>query len=217
MSGDWMQVFAASDREQAVIAIGDVVGKGASAALVTAVIASTWERHAISWREGLGAAAVEGFVHDLHAVIFRSFKGVQSTTLSVVFLDGARASVVCCGAPRWFHLLPRGACETLRTRPTDMPGVHNRPLRAEVAPVDVATDGVLLAVTDGVLDGTKARTRFASAVATAWPAALGADDWFKHLASTAIDAGRADVHDDDMTFMAIRRVRAAAEALPASA
>jgi serine phosphatase RsbU (regulator of sigma subunit) len=205
LSGDWFMAYwpdlaglADPAAARAVVAIGDVVGKGASASLITSAIASTWHTHEQRWRQGdIDLLALH---KDLSHMIRGIFVGEQNTTLSIAVLSLAGAEVVACGAPPWQRVnLGARSCERLRARGASPLGMDATWRAPEVLTVTPRPGDVLLANTDGVLDGTVARKRFTDAIkASAEPAA---GEPFTAIAASAMTASAGALPDDVTLLM----------------
>lgn len=153
MAGDWFQIYQRQDGF-AVIAVGDVVGKGASAALVTATIASVWQAEARRW---------DAFDFDplrlldtLNTAIKDVYRGEQNTTLSLAVLWPDKIQVFGVSAPSWIQLRPRTKGNTLTLRqdsPIGLTPVEWRWPSKEITPKE---GEIFMAYTDGVLDDPRA-------------------------------------------------------------
>lgn len=150
VGGDFFEVFSVRDGWMA--AIGDVAGKGAGAAAITALARHTV--HAVAQLTGSPLAAVRQLDWRL--------RGEPETALCSVLLAHVRgdvAEVVCAGHPAPVHVGPRGAVEvdTCGPLPGALPGGASWDRVAQpLAPGDA-----LVLFTDGVPDTVGAgRERF---------------------------------------------------------
>lgn len=157
LSGDWLQVSWLRPGV-GLIAIGDVVGKGASASLLTASIAALWS----DFSRG-GQPTVESigqFIRRLDVFVAETFKGEQNSTLSLALLLEDRALVYAAGAPPWYKVGARTSVSRVVT-PADSPlGMQTSTDLPTLVEVPMAEGDALLAFTDGVMDGMAARNRF---------------------------------------------------------
>jgi PAS domain S-box-containing protein len=182
VGGDFYDAFAV--RGGWLVLVGDVVGRGADAAALTALA-----RYTLRASGRLLASPLDA-VHELNRELLeRGRPGIALCTVCLVLLretrDGdARADVVCTGHPP--PLIARGGS----VRPVDASGPMlgvDAQARWEPTAVALAPDDLLVLYTDGVLD------------------ARGEDDRFgeERLAATVADAS--DARD------AVRRINAALE------
>lgn len=206
MSGDWFQHFVSENGQIGAVAIGDVVGKGPSAALITATIATVWLDACEAWARG--AIDGESFVLSLHRAIERLFEGRQNSSLSFAIIRGAEVTVYCCGAPSWAHVDINGECVRLKTKAQNPLGAASRSERVVGSATRTLLPGeTLIAYTDGVLDGTSSSYQLAKELKRgSMPTGPG---YFDDLAAAAIRAGSASVLDDDQTIVMIRNVAVA--------
>lgn len=154
LSGDWVQTYQHGD--QAVIAIGDVVGKGPSAALNTSVIATIWSEHCVKWTDS-GKINIEEFAKNLNYVINRLFRGKQFTTFSCIVIEGAELKLFNIGAPPWYLLEPLKGVRSLRIRSKNPLGIEPDGAIYNNNIHDLTDQQTLIAYTDGVMDGTASR------------------------------------------------------------
>lgn len=225
MSGDWFQIAVTppdAPSPAALLAIGDVVGKGPSAALLTAAIAAFWNEHCEAWlKDGLD---VDQFCTRLDALIHRTFRGVQNTTLSLAVLSDEGVLLLCIGAPRWVALAAdTGVAEDLRTAPANPLGMGGNDRKYPCLRLTADSVGVLMAFTDGVLDGHGPRARLRRSLAevarvgramaedsgrdqSAVSASTGTVDELARLDALLRGAGADEVQPDDATTLVIRRV-----------
>ena len=205
MSGDWVQVFSpengAGKGSFAVIAIGDVVGKGPSAALNTAAIAGVWNHFRRQWeRDELD---LQKFLRALDVTIHDTFKGQQNTTLSLAVLMEDKIIMTSCAAPSWFKITPNESIARVSIPPQNPLGFE--PVEVyrfkEVTPKD---GEVFLAYSDGVMDGSAARRRFQKSI-KAGELSEETGELFEELEKRAIVAGADDILPDDFTLLQLRR------------
>jgi hypothetical protein len=107
MAGDWVQAFLPEkDGKVAILAIGDVVGKGTSAALITSAIAGLWLRHKRVWQkeESLGKEALQSLIADLDQTIRELFQEKQYSTLSLALLTPDEAIVTSIATAPWMSI-----------------------------------------------------------------------------------------------------------------
>jgi hypothetical protein len=206
MAGDWVQVFEINSPSPkcplAIIAIGDVVGKGPSAAMGTAAIASTFSRYSDEWRQG--TFDLEGFMEDLNKVLHSTFSGNQTTTLSMVMLWTNQVTILNCGAPNWMRIGANQKVKTERSKPQNLVGMLPELEPLKLLELDVEPGEILVAYTDGAMDGSRAPRRFRKGIEAAG-IPDEPKDVFPYLSREARRAGEGEVHDDDFTMLMIRR------------
>jgi serine phosphatase RsbU (regulator of sigma subunit) len=154
LSGDWVQTFFYKDT--AAIAVGDVVGKGPSAALNTSVIAAVWSQHCDRWQES-GSIDVGALTKDLSKTIHRMFRGKQFTTFTCVVFSGSDLEVYNVGAPPWLCLTAGDGCKSIRLSTKNPLGITEEIQSNAFKTVSLADNEILIAYTDGAMDGTGSR------------------------------------------------------------
>jgi hypothetical protein len=198
MSGDWFQ-FAATPGG-GVAMIGDVVGKGPSAALNTAAIAAIWKHHLTA--EAADGVDTSAFGLALNRAIFDVFDGSQFTTLSMARLGEQAAELVACGAPSWL-LVRGGGVERVRTARCNPLGMQRGLSALPLTRCTVEAGDVLIAFTDGVADGTGLARRFQAAAARI-------ERWDGDMEALVAAIGALDFRNgrelpDDYTMLVLRK------------
>lgn len=210
MSGDWLQVFQPEPQTEtpAMIAIGDVVGKGASAALITAVIASLWTK----LRQQTAAVPVDAitghvqnFLASMHYAIAETFKGQQNSTISLAAFHREHVVLTACGAPHWVLWQKSGTVTSVTLPPQNPLGrsVKQATIEYKSKALTMTPGDVLIAYSDGVLDGSQARSKFIKALqgqAIPQGAALLQD----FVVQTARKAGEGQTLPDDFTLLVLQ-------------
>ncbi len=202
LSGDWSQVYlspSGSEDPVTVIAIGDVVGKGASAALATTVIASVWRTETAHWR--LGTVDVPNLIHALNDAIYGVFKGDQNSTLSLIVMRSEEVELHTFGAPPWLIRHADGSIEKPNFR-----GANPLGFQAQVGvpnPIRMlpAVRDLYIAYTDGVIDSTQARRAFIKEVGEVGD--LPPADLLEWIEGKAIARSRTEALADDFTMVAV--------------
>jgi serine phosphatase RsbU (regulator of sigma subunit) len=207
MSGDWYQTWLGRDAAGAplaVIAIGDGVGKGASAALCTVVVANAWRRLSKRWDAG-ELPEVSVILAELHEAMIATFSGKQNSTLSAVVLHGNEVEALGVGAPSFFVLPQAGgrASRLKRTRanPVGMPGDASpapRGVRFVAQPGDL-----LITCTDGVVDGFASERLLEEALSTL-PRPVDTAAAFAAAQAAALATGARNALPDDRTTLLLR-------------
>lgn len=204
MFGDWLQIHLPERGEgMALIAIGDVVGKGPSAALITAVIATVWRTHT--------ARGIRRIPEDVHALLQEidrsvrsSFDGDQYTTISLAALDEHGATIFRHAAPKWLAGTA-GAWRSLGLRSTGAlgQGTLAGPVKGES--VAVQPGDAFIAYTDGMIDNMREAERYLERLqGQSLDGAL--ERAFATAYTAAEQVGAATALPDDKTFLVIRRV-----------
>jgi serine phosphatase RsbU (regulator of sigma subunit) len=146
VGGDFYDVFAVGARW--AIVLGDVCGKGADAAAVTAM--ARWSLRSFAPREGDPAAPLR-FLNEL---MLRQDLGGRFITIAYLLLsmehDRVRVSVACAGHPPPIHVPADGDAVALSARGTLL-GVWPH-IRFETARLTLLPGDGLVAYTDGVTD-----------------------------------------------------------------
>ncbi len=215
MSGDWVHVYqspAHLERPFGVFAIGDVVGKGPSAALNTAVIAGIWHHFTEEWDRG--NFSMEEFIKQLNRIIRQTFRSNQNTTISIAYVCGDEVTVASCGAPTWIRVHPGNSAGSVRSAPYDPIGLQPADVAVKAVTISPQMGEVFLAHTDGVMEGSKIRKAFLKAM-TQFPDG-DTEKVFDGLEKVARELGQDEVLPDDFTMLMIRRVDAAAQVSPTS-
>lgn len=201
LSGDWCQTYVVPDCPFAVLAIGDVVGKGTSAALITAAIALLWADVSAEWEAG--KLDIEHFLRRLDRSIQRSFKNEQNSTLSLAVLAADRVTLVQCGAPPWIKVASSWDASAIRTRSGNPLGSGLKALPIlDVAELEVGD--VFLAYSDGVADGIGPRKTLLDRLARRTSAGISASLEQVVDEAFATMSDRRAGQDDDATVLAIR-------------
>jgi len=191
--------------------VGDVVGKGADAAVLTALA-----RHTT-------AAIIESTGDAVHAlrVVNRRLRerGGSSSlcTMAIVTISGRTAHIVTAGHPA--PVLVRGAIATPLGRTSPLLGAVDELVVASSA-VDLAAGDQLLLYTDGVLDAIGAEDRFGEQRLLATLVELTRSGCASGLASgvmAAVERFTVGDQSDDIAIVALRdRENAASASAPAA-
>ena len=203
MSGDWVQIYRNPDLDHEIsglVAIGDVVGKGPAAALNTASIASLWSHFSAQWDNG--KFDIENFLSTLNQNIFRTFSGNQMSSISVALLLKDGIKLINCGSPSWLHITPEITVDTVKTQITNPLGFDEVNFHARAKELKVGPGSIILAHTDGVMDGSAARRIFARNIQAA---GLPETDTFSYLKREAVLAGATTVLPDDFTLLFLKK------------
>ncbi len=215
MAGDWFQIHTSgvdgvAGAECALIAIGDVVGKGASAALSTAVVAGLWNNFRARWADG--AAKPRDFLRALNETMHGTFGGSQNSTLSLASITRQEVRLQGCGSPFWLHFKADGSLASIVTERVDplgmLPNHASLDRFGDLTAVEVAPGEILMAYTDGVIDGPYSSSQFRRSFKKE-PLDLDASDVFETLVRRADAIGATGRLPDDFTVVLIRRLKPA--------
>lgn len=209
MSGDWYQVWRAPDDSRLVLAIGDVVGKGPSAALCTSMITATWLSLTEAW-ERQRAVDVDAAANLLHKTLHRAFGGFQNTTLTLAVIDEESIALVNLGGPAWVRVDDDQNAAVVRMRSRNPLGMERA---VDVVPVTLvptaqAAGGTFIAYTDGVMDGPTSRVQFLKAIRET-PAG---EEPFAMIERELARCGEATALPDDKTLLLLRCARTDSQA-----
>jgi PAS domain S-box-containing protein len=200
VGGDFYDAFAVSGGW--LVLVGDVVGRGAEAAALTALA-----RYTLRTAGKLLGSPLDA-VHELNReLVERGRAGIALCTVCLVLLrEGdngtAHADVVCTGHPP--PLIVRGGSASAVDASGPMLGVAADALWA-VTSVALAPDDLLVLYTDGVLDARGANERFGEErLVQAVAAASGARDAVRRI-NTALEAFRRGSDADDTAVVAVTR------------
>lgn len=207
VSGDFYDVLEIGPGEWALI-IGDVCGKGATAAAATAM--SRW-----TLRSALAqGATAEDALRLLNSVVRRQNPDGQFVTAACMLLtlqpESARVVIACAGHPAPI-LVSTGALPAAVAAGGDLLGIMPT-IRLQTDEVELLPGDSLVAYTDGVTDqGGDARPAPEQALA-----AHRAGDGAGELASILEDLARHPVgrHPDDIAILALRFLGDRAESTP---
>lgn len=191
MSGDWLYYWDLGHERR--IFIGDVVGKGPSAALGVAVIITTIKE---AESRQLSVEDCAALVNDR---LLDHFGGEVTTTFAGVSLfEDSRLIFYNAGSPGWFlvHEHSGASYIYLRSNPLGMDP------KCQLAAKELTFDGSVLffTFTDGYLEGARAYKRLTRAVSAIAFADLSHDDIHRCLLAT----GEGHRLEDDMTMVSIR-------------
>jgi GAF domain-containing protein len=208
VGGDFYDIVPFADGWSAIV--GDVVGKGAEAAVLTALA-----RHTL-------AAIIESTSDPVNALTVlnrrlreRGGEGFASLcTIAVITIRRDRAQILSAGHPR--PLLIRGDTVTPIGTPGVLLGVIDDAAITS-ATIDLITGDKLLLYTDGVTDAIGANERFGDRRLLKTVATLAHDDANDLAAEllTAIDTFSVGEQSDDIAILALHRTADAQPALAA--
>jgi serine phosphatase RsbU (regulator of sigma subunit) len=184
-----------------VLAIGDVIGKGPSAALNTATITSVWKRFEPTFETS--PEDLTPLLSELARVIEDSYRGEQTTSIQLAALYHDRIRIISCAAPQWVKVPAVGAASRIRNRPVNPLGMKVDRARYQFVECEVASGDVFIAHTDGVMEGTDCFVRFSSSLKA--KAGEGRRLEFQEFVDAARASGKGAVLPDDFTMIMIRR------------
>lgn len=193
LGGDWVKVHSFGDRS--LFALGDVVGKGPSAALTHSGIAAIWDTQIRLWEKGVvGASDV---MSAINSTMFGLFKGAMNTTFAAAEVGRDGAAQIAAGGNYWLHL-GKEKCRLIPPSSRALLGIK-QDLTVTFTKIELEPGDWLVCFTDGVLEGHRPIKRFFAAV----------EGKTRELTATAIREqltalGSESVHPDDASILIIR-------------
>jgi hypothetical protein len=150
MSGDWIYLWEAGENERRVF-LGDVVGKGPSAAIPVAVIIGI-----LGECQGLGMSIHETLQRVNRRLLELFDKQISSSVTAIAMHRDGHVELFNAGSPGWF-LREGGHARYIPLRSSAL-GVTEENLiaREELHP---ASDTILFTFTDGYMEGSRAFKR----------------------------------------------------------
>lgn len=192
LGGDWVKLHAVENR--AVFVLGDVVGKGPSAALTHSAIASAWEAHINPW--ALGQISTEELLRNINETMFKLFHGSMNSTFAVFEIIDGKVRVAC-GGNVWF-LLDGKKPRPVGTQARALLGIKSG-LQVAFQDVPMQAGDWLVTFTDGVLEGNRALKKFVTGVNAAGP-----DLSVEKIRALLAEAGASAVLPDDASSLILR-------------
>ncbi len=202
MSGDWFQLLAGE--QFGLLAIGDVVGKGTSAALNTATIAGIW--HYFTAQVGFGPARLVELCDALNGAVHRTYRGQQNTTLNLAALQPGKITIAAIGAQLWVKKAVGKSSSRVMTALSNPIGMSLDADTFAVKELAVEHGEVFIAYTDGVIDGGVARKTFLSALDALPDLGCPFDRLKEQIGERAFASGSGSTLPDDSTLVVLRYV-----------
>ena len=191
MSGDWLYLWEASNTESRII-LGDVVGKGPSAALAVAIIINeikTAEEQRLT---------MEATIKRINNTLMDHFHGKVTTTLaSATVYQNYEINFHNAGSPGWFLQQEGEPLKILSLRSNPL-GV-NRNIEPIHEYVKLDRKSVFFTFSDGYMEGARASKRLMRTLRNIPFAEL--DHELIH--SKVLEVGEGHRLDDDMTMVSI--------------
>jgi serine phosphatase RsbU (regulator of sigma subunit)/PAS domain-containing protein len=202
VGGDFYDIFETAPNQWA-IAVGDVCGKGAEAAALTALTRYTVRAAAMYEK------APSGVLRVLNEALLRQRSDYRFTTLAICFIDlsGDRPSVrvACGGHPRPMLLRPDGTAQVVGAMGPLLGVVAEATFEEE--DVELEQDDVIVLYTDGVTDAlapTQMLDENDLLSALSECRGLSAGEVAQCLEARALDSGAAIVPRDDIALVVAR-------------
>jgi len=150
MSGDWIYLWEAGEDERRLF-LGDVVGKGPSAAIPVAVIIGI-----LGECQGLGMSIHESLQRVNRRLLELFDKQISSSVTAITLHRDGHVELYNAGSPGWF-LREAGSARYIPLRSSAL-GVtdENVIAREELQPT---ADSILFTFTDGYMEGSRAFKR----------------------------------------------------------
>ncbi len=191
MSGDWLYIWERSPEERCVL-VGDVMGKGPSAAIPVAIIIGV-----LKDCENL-RLSLEEAIRRLNNRFVELFHGQITATVAAIEMhkDG-RVTFFNAGSPGWYLVQgERASCLSMRSNPIGL-SLDFTPARGETR---VSPETVLFTFTDGYLEGSRALRRLVRELAQTEPQQRDSATIHQVL----MHAGEGSRLDDDRTLLTVR-------------
>ncbi|TWW09676.1 hypothetical protein E3A20_11950 [Planctomyces bekefii] len=193
LGGDWVKVH--KSERGALLAIGDVVGKGPSAALTHSGIAAAWESQIRAWDSG--QVTSEELLQAVNRTMFDLFGGTMNTTFAIAEIDRNGDIFVAAGGNYWLHLSHQ------KSKPITSDGRSLLGIKPDfsvkMTKVELAKGDWLVCFTDGIVEGNRAISRFLKVI----------QPQFSSLTAVQIpqllrEAGKDQVHPDDASILVMQ-------------
>jgi hypothetical protein len=209
LSGDWLQVVRGGARPEALLLLGDVVGKGSSAALATTLIAGACREE--EERARSVPLDADGLILRLDRLLQLTFQGEQNSTILALHLQPGKVRTLGFGASGAVCIGRDGTKAVARRVRFPSQNPIGFRLRSGAPEFSFAwqeiTDGLPLAAamvfTDGVIDGLADLSRLVKAINGQGFDAEAAD-FPGALMDRAIAIGQAKALLDDRTLVVVR-------------
>ncbi len=204
LGGDWVKVY--NGKRGALFVLGDVVGKGPSAALTHSGIAASWETQIKLWERGMVTA--QELMAAINCTMFDLYQGTMNTTFAFAEVDVSGKVRLAAGGNYWLHLT------VAKTSAITSPGRSLLGLKSdfnvELRELELKDGEFLVCFTDGVLEGNRPVSRFLRAVqpeiATLSP---------QRIRELLVEAGKDQVHPDDASTLVLKFEGAQEQKIPA--
>lgn len=158
MAGDWMDSWEGPDG-QVIILLGDVSGKGPSAAIAMASIMTLTQEFRMNHNN------LKRAVEIMSPRIFDLFKGaIVSTWAGVEILPDGTMSFSGGGSPGWFLLAP-DRCTTLSCR-LPMMGLSKEPIPFQSETIPFHANTTVVSVSDGICGSSRQLRQFTERLKT---------------------------------------------------
>jgi serine phosphatase RsbU (regulator of sigma subunit) len=214
VGGDFYDVFGLGPRRWALV-VGDVCGKGAEAATVTAM--ARWTLRTVAMTGGDGDQALRGLnTAMLDTAMLDTDLGGRFITLALVVLtlgpERVHASVLCAGHPPPTLVPAEGAPQPVPARGTLL-GVW-RDIELAPAELELAPGDSLVLNTDGVTDTGPGPEPVPARLLGDHPRGASADELARTLERAALQ--RPGPRRDDVAILAVRYLGVAGDVDDAS-
>ncbi len=190
MSGDWIYLWEAGDNERRLF-LGDVVGKGPSAAIPVAVIIGI-----LGECQGLGMS-----IHDTLQRVNRRLlelfdKQISSSVTAIALHNDGQVELYNAGSPGWF-LREGGQARYIPLRSSALGVTEDNVIACEA--LKPAPEAILFTFTDGYMEGSRAFKRLIQRVDQMPEAPLVIDS----LQSVLDEVGKDFRLEDDRSLLLI--------------
>ena len=188
VGGDWFDAVVLDDGRLLLI-VGDVVGRGASAAAVMGQLRTGWRAYALQ------QFPVTVLMRSLDLLLQDLSDGMMATAVSIlVDRERGEMEIVSAGHPPPLIVTPDGTAAYIECDPHLPLGVSSAPVYGPTV-VKIPWEAVMIMYTDGIVEGR----------------ALSLDDGLRTLAAVAIEAVAADPAVDALCDTLLEKIVGAGE------
>lgn len=199
VGGDWYDAVAIDD-ERILAIVGDVVGRGPSAAAVMGQLRTGWRAYALQH------FPITVLMRSLDLLLQDLTDGMMATAVCIL-VDRARGEmeIVTAGHPPPLIVSRDGTAAYVRCDPHLPLGIQEAPLYTPTI-VPVPDDAVMLLFTDGLVEDRDVSLDdgLRTLASVAAEASAGAADDVEELCDTILGKVLGSAHGDDVALLAVR-------------
>jgi serine phosphatase RsbU (regulator of sigma subunit) len=193
LSGDWVKWHEADSK--ALFVLGDVVGKGISAALTHSGIASIWDVQTRLWETS--QIPMREVIDAINRTMFKLYDGAMNTTFAIAEVAPDGKADLAAAGHFWLHLSNTG-CRPIVAQSSSPLGI--RPdIKINKTSIQLVRGDWLVSFSDGVIEGNRAVKKFLTVISQQ-AAPLSAES----IRNLLIETGKSTVKDDDATVLILR-------------
>ncbi|MEY4630591.1 MAG: hypothetical protein RIQ81_711 [Pseudomonadota bacterium] len=193
LSGDWVKWHDGDNK--ALFALGDVVGKGISAALTHSGIASIWDVQTRLWENS--RIPMHEVIDAINRTMFKLYNGAMNTTFAIAEVHPDGKVDLAAAGHFWLHLSDTG-CKPIVAQSSSPLGIR-ADIKINMTSIELKPGDWLVSFSDGVIEGNRAVKKFLTAVASQ-TSGLSAET----IRNLLIETGKATVKEDDATVLILR-------------